>query len=240
MSDINRNLSAGAYPLLLASLTAICAYAIAGPSLGLFLGGLLLLAALCPTLAMAEGRPPRQLMALYATLVPFVIVWLFALGRSQAQVREVVPCVIVAIAYGLALVGLSAGLRCVRLSAPLAAGVSVTVGLFWLTWPIWMSRTWNGEDSAASVARVAMIHPAMVVDAQLARAFGPWSELSVAYHLTDLNQNVSYSPPHTTWACVLIHAVIASAGLGVSAFRVRPRSASDTSTAAARVIEPVP
>jgi hypothetical protein len=56
---------------------------------------------------------------------------------------------------------------------------------------------------------------------------GAWPEQSIAYHLTDLNQNVSYEAPPTVWKCVLGHALAGTLLLGFATwFSVRsPRRA---------------
>lgn len=85
------------------------------------------------------------------------------------------------------------------------SGVVVLVALAWLTWPIWASPTWRGGRSAGQVGRLVELHPGLVVNAQVGRSFGQWTEQSVAYHLTDLNQDVAYLPPRTVWRSLLVH-----------------------------------
>jgi hypothetical protein len=108
-------------------------------------------------------------------------------------------------------VGLSAALRAIRVSATVSAALAVVVGLAWLTWPIWLSRSWDGEASAPAVARWAAVHPGLVIQVP---NLGAWPEQSIAYHLTALNQDVSYAAPAGVWKCVLAHGVVGVLLLG--------------------------
>jgi hypothetical protein len=66
-----------------------------------------------------------------------------------------------------------------------------------------------------------VVHPALSVSLP---HLGHWDEQSLAYHLTDLNQSVPYAPPHSVWMCVLLHALIGAALLGLSVVLARPDS----------------
>jgi hypothetical protein len=124
----------------------------------------------------------------------------------------------VLLAYAIALAGIVMALPLLRLSAIVSAALTVVLGLAWLTWPIWLSRTWSGEASAAWVNRLVIVHPALSVSLP---HLGHWDEQSLAYHLTDLNQSVPYAPPHTVWICVLVHALIGVALFELSVFLAR-------------------
>jgi hypothetical protein len=206
MSVIRRLLSVTAFSLLMGLVSAILCYWAAGASLGLFLGGLFVVTILTPAVTMAEVGWDR-LIGVGAVVVSVSGVWLVGTFHSEAYVSEWVFCSVVLEAYAIGLAGLAAGLRWARCSAVVAAGVTVIAGLVWMTWPIWLSPTWNGSDSEAGVARLVMLHPGMVVNGQVSK-LGAWSGQSVAYHLTDLQQNVMYSLPHSIWPCVLLHALL--------------------------------
>jgi hypothetical protein len=109
--------------------------------------------------------------------------------------------------------------------------LSVIGGLVWLTWPIWASRTWHGGDSEASVARVIDCHPLFAINAQVTQALGNWTEYSLAYHLTDLAQNVSFSFPQSIWPCVLLHGLIGVVCLTLAIGLENRRSVTHTSAA---------
>src|SRR5258706_7751803 len=156
-SVIERLLSVALFPFLLSVLSAIACYgASAGPSLGLYLGGLVLVTLLFPPFCMAEESIGDRLIASGAVVIGVSTVWFIGMWHSQTLLLEWAQCTLVLEAYAIALAGLAAALRLARCSAVVSAALSVIVGLAWLTWPIWLSRTWDGESSAAGVARLVM------------------------------------------------------------------------------------
>jgi hypothetical protein len=157
---------------------------------------------------MAEEVSVNRLIALVALLLPFCLMWIVMRGRAEVFASECLASSVVLVAYAVALLGLSVGLRMLRLPALASAALSVTAGLVWLTWPIWASRTWRGGESEASVARVVACHPLFAINAQVTQSLGNWTEQSLAYHLTDLAQNVSFSFPQSIWPCVLLHGLL--------------------------------
>src|SRR5438094_751127 len=106
--------------------------------------------------------------------------------------------------------------------------MSVTLALLWMTWPIWLSPTWKGEESTAGVARLVVCHPAFAINSLLVRPHGLWTEQSIAYRLTDLSQNVPYTLPKSIWPSTLLHALMGAASLTLAAWsqRKRPRVAA--------------
>lgn len=215
MSVIRRLLSVVLFPFLVALLSAIACYLVAGPSLGIFLGGLLLITFLVPPLAMAEASVINRLLAVGIFALTIVAIWLYAAIRSETKVIEWAGASTVLLAFAIALAGLASGLRLARCSPIVAATITVILAIAWLTWPIYMSRTWDGESSEAGVDRLIVLHPGMAINAQVSK-LGAWTGQSVAYHLTDLQQNVMYSLPHNYWPCVLFNCILGGALLGLS------------------------
>src|SRR5438105_1870832 len=164
MSVTRRILSAALVPFILSAIAAVACYLSAGPTLGLFLGGLTMVSIVTPPLIVAEEQSTNRLIALGAIIVPFILIWLLAPMRSETHISEWLGCSIVLIAYATALAGLSVGLRLARLSATLSAALTVTLALLWMTWPIWLSPTWKGEESTAGVARLVVCHPAFAIN----------------------------------------------------------------------------
>jgi hypothetical protein len=203
-SAIRRTLSVALAPLLLSAVAAAGIYWAAGWSLGTFIGGLLVTTLLVPLATAAHEQLRDRLLALTMTVTPIVVLWLLATCQTETRLSEWAGCAAVLMTYATALAGLSAALHTIRLSATVSAALTVVVGLAWLTWPIWLSRTWNGEASAPAIARWAAVHPALVIQIP---NLGAWPEQSIAYHLTDLNQNVSYEAPPSVWKCVLTHGI---------------------------------
>jgi hypothetical protein len=138
----------------------------------------------------------------------------------------------------LALAGLAGVLRVCRLSATVSAALTVLVGLAWLTWPIWLSRAMSGQASANWVGNAITLHPGLAINLP---HLGQWVEQSVAYHLTDLNQNVPYAPPRTVWTCVIAHAVFGAVFLILSFWKYpRPPHAPRRVRSASDAPDPVP
>lgn len=205
MSASCRLLSATLAPLLLATLSAIACYQAAGATLGLYLGLLVAAVLLTPPAIAIEQNATDRLAALSATVLPLCITWFIASRRNEMWLSEWAASSLVLISFAAALAGLSAALSVTGVGRPLAAAIVILLGLAWLTWPIWLSPTWDGEASTAWVNRFVALHPALAINYP---HLGQWVEQSIAYHLTDLNQNVPYAPPHTVLACVLFHLVI--------------------------------
>lgn len=222
MSVSRRILSAGLFPFLLSSVSAVACYVAGGASFGLFLGGVLFVTLIVPPLVMAEDLSANRLIVLGAVLSPVSVAWLIGGLGSDVRVGEWISCVLILSAYAGGLAGIAAGLRLARCGPSVAAGLSVVAGLCWLTWPIWLSQTWHGEDSAPAVSRALAFHPAMTINVQSPR-LAVWTEQSVAYHLSDLGQDVTYAPTHSIWPTVLLHGLIGGGFLTLAARRERRR-----------------
>ena len=224
MSASFRVLSAGLAPLLLSVLSAVGCYMSAGATLGVFHGGVVIVTLLVPPLILASDGWRTRGATLVGIVLPFWGVWLYVKFRSDTYLGEWLACCVVLAAYATALAGLSLGLRRARLPGLSCCAIVTVIGLAWLTWPIWMSRTWDGAASARTIAPFITLHPGMAVNGQLFRQFGSWTEQSIAYHLTDLSQNVPYSLPKSVWPCVLFHGAITGALIAVSVIVERRRA----------------
>src|SRR4051812_25406487 len=120
-------------PILLSATGALACYIASGATLGVFLGGLLIVTILLPPLFLADDHWPARLSAFSATLTPIGIIWLIAALRSDTRFLEFVAAFAILSAYALALAGLSLSLRMFRLSAVAAAAMTVILALAWLT-----------------------------------------------------------------------------------------------------------
>jgi hypothetical protein len=222
MSVIRRVLSVALAPLLLSISSAAACYLSAGASLGAFLGGVIMVTLLVPPLVVADERWRTRLIVLGAILLPMWAMWgvvtVNSPPSSKVYVREWAASCVVLAAYGLALMGVAVMLRLTRLPAVGCAAVAVVLGLAWLTWPIYMSRSWEGTASAGVVSFFARFNPALVINGQVFRALGLWTEQSIAYRLTDLSQNVPYALPQSIFPCVLLHGLVGGGVIGVCAW----------------------
>lgn len=216
------------FPLFLATLSAIACYRAAGPTLGLFLGLLVFATLIVPPVTAAAQARRERMLGLAAVVIPFVITWFIASRRNEMLIGEWAASSLVLAAFALGLSGVSAALSVSRFGRHTAAVIGVLLGLAWLTWPIWLSRTWDGEASSRWVNPLVALHPGLAINYP---HLGQWAEQSIAYHLTDLNQNVPYAPPRTVLACVLFHLAIGAGLLVLASWIERPKRMADTSDA---------
>lgn len=191
------------FPLLLATLSAIGCHLYAGASIGAYLGATVLVGMLLPPLVVVEKGWRERLAVWGGVCLPFLVHWLTIRGEMGARWSELLVCALVLAGWGLALAGICGALGR-YIPAALASTMTVVFALAWLTWPIYLSRTWEGNASARVVARWSVFNPAMQIDGVLAQRIGSWTNQSVAYQLTDLNQTFSYGSPGQTWLCILV------------------------------------
>ena len=205
-------------PLTLSVLAAIGIAWACGGTLGVYVGALLAVTMLIPPTVSATRSLRDRLLVVLLVVAPFAAAWLTTARRTNTTMGEWAASSAVVLAYAMALAGIVSVLPHLRLSAIVSAALTVVLGLAWLTWPIWLSRTWDGEASSGWVNRLVAVHPGLSVSLP---HLGHWDEQSLAYHLTDLNQSVSYAPPHSVWGCVLLHALIGAALFSLSVLVAR-------------------
>jgi hypothetical protein len=197
--------------------SAACYWA-AGPTLGVFFGGLFVATFLTPGAVLAE----RKLAVIAAVVGPIAGVWLAAALQAGDPIGQWVEVTIVLTAYSLTLGGTAAGLARCGLPKILAAAGAIMLGLAWLTWPVWLSPALERGFGERVVQFLVKIHPPLVANGVLTHE-PAWTERSIAYHLTDLDQDVPVRLPNGIGACVAAHGVL-GAGLWWAAAR-NPRRA---------------
>jgi hypothetical protein len=219
-------------------LGAAACYWAAGPTLGLFFGSLVLVALITPPLMTTAPDWRSRALTFACILVPHLIAWFIAYQRSSIRFNELLNSAIVLISFAAAIAGIAllgnvvtrgrirgGASGAIRLGVVAISAITTIVALASLTWPIWMSKTWNGSDSSAAVDRYLRLNAAMVINGQLLPATGPWTEQSIAYHLTDLNQDVPYTMPRRILASAFMHAGIAALCIVVVALIERKKNA---------------
>src|SRR5688572_25005674 len=144
MSVIRSLLSVGLTPLLLSVASAIGCYLSAGPTLGTFVGGVVMVGLLTPALVLTADNWRTRGIVLLTILVPFWATWLWTTFRTDTRLIEWLACCLVLSAWAAAMAALSAAFRAARLPALASSTIVTLAGVAWLTWPIWMSRTWDG------------------------------------------------------------------------------------------------
>ena len=190
---------AGGFALLFALVT----YAATGPTLGLFFGGLVIVALLVPPMVLCERSMPRQGLVASAVNDAVAIVWLVATLRSQTTVSQWLRCYLILAAFTFALWACARALRALRIDAILSSALTVTLAMLWLSWPIWLSRTLTPD----MVDWLGPAHPPLAVNGVLAH-LGVWSEHAIAYrHLMNLGQDLPYQLPSSILVAVFAHVI---------------------------------
>lgn len=185
--------------------TGLCGWA-AGLTLGYFLGAIALIALIAPALVAGQaGLMDRALAAAGVAdgvgVALLVAVFTPALGLWQ-WVQVYLLAVVWAAMLG-ALVHLLIHLRVQRWGA---AALVLLVGMLWLLWPVWLAPVLT----QAWADRLTPCHPLMAINGLLDH-LGLWSEQAgVAYHLTNLNQDIPHRLPESPWPAIAAHAIVAS------------------------------
>jgi hypothetical protein len=182
---------------------AACWWA-AGTSLGLFLGGLFVVTFLIPAAVLGQKNLRAAIVAFAAAVAPVALAWLIATSKIPDTIAQWIEVTTILLAYALAISGIA--LFLVRCKCPeiLAAAITVIIALAWLTWPIWLS---DAHPSNAAIGTLVKIHPPLTINGILTNE-PAWTEMSVAYHLTNLNQDVPIRLPSTPMACAVAHGLI--------------------------------
>jgi hypothetical protein len=204
--------------LISAGATLWCWHA-TGPGLGLFLGTILLITIYAPPLILAE-IPRARWLPLAAIAIAPALVLALSISAADVSAAEWLRCCIILAAYAFALTGVATLLSAARLPAPLAAAITVILGLLWLTWPVWLSH-WMTQALADWLTPA---NPLLAINSVL-RHLGTWDRAPIAYRaLTVLNQDVPYRLPAAIFPAVLIHLLIGAIGMSLWRKTARERS----------------
>ncbi|MGA2585237.1 MAG: hypothetical protein ABSG31_18350 [Tepidisphaeraceae bacterium] len=179
---------------LAAGATAI-GYASAGATLGLFIAGFFAVTFLTP-IFVARGWP----MVIAAT-IGAAGVWLIGVISAGDRISEWFSIVMVLLGYGLFISGVGAVCRCIGIGTVSAGAIGMLLGIAWLTWPIWLR-----VSDAGWTNRLVELHPPLVANGVLHKE-QPWTERVVAYHLTDLDQNVPIQLPTSGIPCAAVSGI---------------------------------
>jgi hypothetical protein len=212
----------------LSSAAAGACYWAAGPGLGLVIGGLFVVTFLMPAAALQSdactcplpwysggglgwrffcSKRGSSWVSVFAVIAPITIAWLIAMLNSSERASTWLALILMLIAYALAVAGLARLFFAIGVYPIYASALTIFMGVLSLTWPIWLS-----PEAAAmgkkTINRLAQINPPLVAGGVLATE-PAWTERSIAYGLTTLNQDVPISLPPSTAQATLAHAVLA-------------------------------
>ena len=233
MSDTPRSLrsllAVALIPLLLSlAFTAAC-YLAAGPSLGLFIGGVFVATLLAPPLVLWRDDALDRVMVAMSVVDGVAIVWLVAVFTTDTTFAHWLAAYVLLAAYVTALEGITLALRRVRFGDVASSAVTVTLALAWLTWPVWFSA-WA---TASTVRVLVRVHPLFALNGLL-HHLGVWGEGRLAYRLTNLGQDVPYHLPNSVHRAIVLHMLLGGALLLLACRRRRTGPSVDVPDGHAR------
>jgi hypothetical protein len=220
----NRNSRVAIHPLISSFLpaflisiaaTAWCRGA-AGPTLGLFLGSLLMTSLIAPPLAPPQGVRKSWVPACIVFLGT-ALVWAASLSAADVTVLEWLRCCLVLAAYILSLAGMTTLLAAFGMPRSPAAALTILIALLWLLWPVWLSP-WLTQPMADWLVPAS---PIFAINASL-QHLGTWDRAPLAYRtLTVLNQDVPYRLPATIAPACILHTIVGGGCLLLAVWKTK-------------------
>jgi hypothetical protein len=180
-----------------------------GSSFGLFLAGLFVLTVVLPPLVLTREQTRDRIAVSIAIASGIASGWLFASFNGTISFLQWMQCSLVLFAFGALLLGMAVVLVRCRIHSLFASAITVLLATLWLSWPIWLSPTLRDHSSPAIIHWLVQLNPAMAVNGVLLH-LGPWTQEPMAYHLTDLGQNVAYALPVHGLECIIAHLLLGS------------------------------
>lgn len=230
----NRNARVAIHPLISSFLPAFlisiaagawCRGAV-GPTLGLFLGSLLMTSLIAPPLALARGIRKSWVPAC-GVFLGMALVWAASLSAADVTVFEWLRCCLVLATFIVGLAGMTTLLSALGMPRSPAAAVTILLSLLWLSWPVWLSP-WLTQPVADWLVPA---NPIFAINAAL-QHLGTWDRAPLAYRaLTVLNQDVPYRLPATIAPACILHSIV---GAGCLSLAVLKTKAAEDSKRASR------
>ena len=197
---------------LICALATTIALIAAGRSLGLVFGGQFIAVLVIPPLT--AGRPRQRMPIAYAAVGGIALVWLCLIGPNKATAFQWASITLILAALAITSTGLSTFLERLRFPTFLASALNITFMMTWLTWPIWLPPQLTNVDSHRLIDCLVQIHPPLASNGILTFT-PPWTEQTIAYHLTILDQDVPIRLPATAWPSILAHFLLGTVLLAV-------------------------
>jgi hypothetical protein len=149
-----------------------------------------------------------KLLAVAVLTATISAVWLVAVFKSPASITEWFQLTLELFAYSACSGSVAAALIKLKFDSTLAFAFAVILGLAWLTWPIWLSSTLVESGAQSTTSLLVKLHPPLVANGVLEYE-SPWTEKTLAYSLTNLNQDLPIQLPSSAWVSILAHGAIA-------------------------------
>jgi hypothetical protein len=201
--------------LLISSAATLACYIACGPGLGLFFGGLFVATLLIPAAALARTKLVHALDSVAAIILGIAGVWIVAVVRTEDTTIQWFLVVITLAAYGLALGGLARAIHRFYVPDVFAAAVVVILGIAWMCWPVWLAPHLSKSTSDRTINLMVSLHPPLVINGVLLGE-PPWTERTIAYQLTNLNQDIPMQLPTSALLGTVINLILGAGFFAIS------------------------
>jgi hypothetical protein len=200
-------------PAMLAAFAMLLCRHVAGISLGFFFGGFFVAALVAPAAIFSARCVRSGILPVAFTALAISLMWLGGVHRDEASFGQWLELGLLVFCLSFALAGL-AGLLGRYLGQTIAIALVVLLGLAWLIWPVWLCTYLAKSGSQTTADALVEISPLLTANGVLKNE-SPISERTVAYQLTNLNQDIAMSLPDSPWKCAGFHALIAAGSFGM-------------------------
>ncbi len=214
-------------PFMVMATLCAAAWGAMGSGIDFFAATLLLATMAAPIVAGADRSPWTSALATAAMVDATGLAWLAAVIGGPVGWTPWLGCYAILTAWSAGLWGLSR-VATRAIGSGFAGPTVATLGLAWLTWPIWLSAHLSGQWTG--VTWLVRLHPWLAMNTLLAPATGVWSEQPFAYHWTNLNQDLPYSLPTPAWAIGVFTAVGLAGALSAARSSRRTRRSAPPAT----------
>jgi hypothetical protein len=209
----------GLIPLLCVA-ASFAGYLVAGPSLGLFFWGFFVATFFVPAAVLAARDIKEALIRIASTTIAVGIIWLMAVFQTPDTLAQWGELMLVLASYGLAIGMIALIAARTHMGFPLAHSLAVLLGVAWLTCPLWLLPH-VPKFSVGTTDFLIEIYPPLVANGVLTSE-SPWTEKSMAYQLTSLNQDVPVDLARRGWMCIAAHGGLGAVLLLFCARKRRP------------------
>jgi len=196
----------------LSGAAARACYWAAGPTLGLIIGGLFVVTFLTPAGVLCQKNWQAAIRGALAVILPFIIAWLIGMLNSPERPTAWMALIFMLIAFASAVAGLSSLLFAAGLPPIYASAITIFISAAILTWPVWLSPE-APTLGKSTMNGIAQLNPPLAASGVLITE-PAWTERSIAYRLTNLDQDVPIAFPSTVLPATLAHAALAAIFLG--------------------------
>lgn len=199
---------------VLAAAAGLATLGAAGPSLSLALGGFFIVAIVAPPLSIQSSFGQRAVISASA-VAPLALIWFTLIGPAKATAAQWADLCALLAAFALFVAGLAALLEAMRVNPFVASATTVALTFAWLTWPVWLSRATVYPDAAQLMTHLVRYSPPLVANSILTFT-PPWTEQTVAYQLTSLDQDLPINLPPSAIPAILAHLCVGGLCVSIS------------------------